>query len=154
MIALEGGTFMMGSDHHYPEEAPRHAVKVDGFLIDRTPVTNTDFARFVDRTDHVTMAEVPPDPKDYPGALPEMCKAASLLFAPTEGPVDLADWSQWWRFEFGVHWRCPQGLDSDWQDFPDHPVVHVTHADALARSWRCILPWSNLAFRTHNSGKG
>ena len=132
MIWIEGGTFMMGSDRHYPEEAPRHAVRVDGFWIDRTPVTNADFARFVDETGHVTAAEIDPDPKDYPGALPEMCRAASLLFTPTEGPVDLRDWTNWWRFEFGVHWRCPQGIETDWRNVPDHPVVHVALADAEA----------------------
>jgi len=129
---LTGGPFMMGSDHHYVEEFPRHAVQVDGFWIDSAPITNAEFAAFVDATGHVTTAEIAPDPKDYPGALPEMCKAASLLFTPTEGPVDLANWSNWWRFEFGINWRCPQGLDSDWRDIPDHPVVHVTHSDAAA----------------------
>ncbi len=132
MIWIEGETFMMGSDRHYPEEAPRHAVRVDGFWIDRTPVTNADFARFVDETGHVTVAEVDPDPKDYPGALPEMCRAASLLFTPTEGPVDLRDWTNWWQFEFGVHWRCPQGVETDWRNIPDHPVVHVALVDAEA----------------------
>ena len=132
MIRLPGGTFMMGSDRHYVEEAPRHVVRVDGFWIDRCPVTNAQFAAFVEATGHVTSAEIAPDPKDYPGALPEMCKAGSLLFTPTDGPVDLADWSQWWRFEFGVDWRCPQGMGTNWRDVPDHPVVHVTHADAAA----------------------
>ncbi len=133
----------MGSDRHYPEEAPRHDVRVDGFWIDRAPVTNAEFARFVAETDHVTTAEIAPDPKDYPGALPEMCKAASLLFTPTDGPVDLCDWSNWWRFEFGVQWRCPQGLESDWRDLPDHPVVHVTHADAAA-----FAKWAGKALPT------
>jgi len=132
MKLLPAGEFTMGSDRHYPEEAPRHAVRVDGFWIDLAPVTNAQFAEFVEATGHVTTAELDPDPADYPGALPEMCKAASLLFTPTDGPVDLRDWSQWWRFEFGVHWRCPQGLESDWKDVADHPVVHVTHADAAA----------------------
>src|SRR5262247_586212 len=93
MIWLDGGQFMMGSDEHYPEEAPRHPVKVDGFWIDRAPVTNAEFARFVEATGHVTTAEIAPDPRDYPGALPEMCRPASLLFTPTEGPVDLRNWS-------------------------------------------------------------
>jgi formylglycine-generating enzyme required for sulfatase activity len=134
MVRLDGGQFCMGSDDHYPEEAPRHAVRVDGFWIDRAPVTNTQFAKFVDATSHVTAAEIAPDPKDYPGALPEMCQPGSLLFTPTDGPVNLADWSQWWRFEFGVTWRNPQGLDSDWRDMEDHPVVHVAYADAQAYS--------------------
>ena len=74
----------MGSDKHYPEEAPAHRVTVDGFWIDRTPVTNRQFREFVKATGHVTFAEIPPDPKDYPGALPQMLKAASLVFTPPE----------------------------------------------------------------------
>jgi formylglycine-generating enzyme required for sulfatase activity len=70
MIRLPGGTFRMGSNRHYPEEAPVHRVTVDAFWIDRTPVTNRDFRKFVNATNYVTFAEIPPDPKDYPGALP------------------------------------------------------------------------------------
>ena len=72
----------MGSDKHYPEEAPVHRVTVDGFWIDRTPVTNRQFKEFVKATGHVTFAEIPPDPKDYPGALPHMLYAGSLVFTP------------------------------------------------------------------------
>src|ERR1700761_367630 len=78
MVRIPGGMFRMGSDHHYPEEAPSHRVKVDGFWIDITPVTNKQFKQFVKETGHVTVAEVAPDPKDYPGALPHMLYAASL----------------------------------------------------------------------------
>ena len=67
MVFIPGGTFRMGSDKHYPEEAPVHRVTVDGFWIDRTPVTNRQFKEFVNATGHVTFAEIPPDPKDYPG---------------------------------------------------------------------------------------
>ena len=88
-----GGTFRMGSDHHYPEEAPVHRVTVDGFWIDRTPVTNRDFRKFVNATGYVTFAEIRPDPKDYPGALPHMLKAGSLVFTPPKHAVDLRDWS-------------------------------------------------------------
>ena len=69
MIWLSGGTFRMGSDSHYPEEAPAHRVTVDGFWMDRTPVTNREFRKFVNATRYVTFAEIRPDPKDYPGAL-------------------------------------------------------------------------------------
>ena len=82
MVFIPGGTFRMGSDHHYPEEAPVHRVSVDGFWIDRTPVTNRQFKAFVKATGHVTSAEIPPDPKDYPGALPHMLYAGSLVFLP------------------------------------------------------------------------
>jgi len=132
MIHLPSGLFQMGSDQHYPEEAPRHPVRVESFWIDVNPVTNRDFSDFVEATGHVTAAEIAPDPKDYPGALPEMCRAASLLFVPTLGPVDLRDWSQWWRFEFGADWRHPYGPDSNIDDLMDHPVVHVAYADAAA----------------------
>jgi formylglycine-generating enzyme len=80
MIAIPGGTFRMGSDKHYPEEAPVHRVTVDGFWMDRTPVTNREFRKFVEATGYVTFAEIAPDPKDYPGALPHMLKAGSLVF--------------------------------------------------------------------------
>ena len=96
---IAGGTFRMGSDRHYPEEAPVHRVTVDGFWIDATPVTNRQFKAFVAATGHVTFAEIAPDPKDYPGALPHMLNAGSLVFTPPTQPVDLRDWSQWWSFE-------------------------------------------------------
>ena len=70
MVWVPGGTFLMGSDHHYPEEAPAHKVTVDGFWIDRHAVTNAEFARFVRKTGHVTVADQAPDPSDYPDALP------------------------------------------------------------------------------------
>ena len=93
MVFIPGGTFRMGSDKHYPEEAPAHRVTVDGFWIDRTPVTNRQFKEFVNATGHVTFAEIPPDPKNYPGALPHMLYAGSLVFTPPGHPVDLSDWS-------------------------------------------------------------
>src|ERR1700712_3223228 len=87
MILIPGGTFQMGSDKHYPEEAPVHRVKVDAFFIDSTPVTNRQFKEFVKATGHVTFAQIPPDPKDYPGALPHMHYAGSLVFLPPSRPV-------------------------------------------------------------------
>jgi formylglycine-generating enzyme required for sulfatase activity len=89
MIRIPGGTFRMGSDHHYPEEKPAHTVTVDGFWIDPTPVTNAQFRAFVQATGYVTWAEIAPDPKDYPGARPEMLKAGGLVFTPPGKPVDL-----------------------------------------------------------------
>src|SRR4029450_13163442 len=102
MIRIAGGTFRMGSERHYPEEAPVHRVTVSGYWIDPTPVTNRAFRAFVEATGHVAMAARPPGPKDYPGALPEMIKAASLVFTPPDHPVDLRDWSQWWAFTAGA----------------------------------------------------
>jgi formylglycine-generating enzyme len=83
---VPGGIFRMGSDRHYPEERPVHRVRVDGFWIDRAPVTNAEFRKFVEATGYVTFAEIPPDPEDYPGALPEMLRAGSLVFKPPKRP--------------------------------------------------------------------
>src|SRR5262245_21656811 len=132
MVWLEGGVFKMGSDHHYPEEAPAHLAKVDGFWIDRTPVTNRQFAKFVEARGYVTTAEIAPDPKDYPGALPEMCKPASLVFTPPPGPVDLSNYFNWWSFVFDADWRHPLGPGSSIDELMDHPVIHVSHSDARA----------------------
>ncbi|MGO4526917.1 formylglycine-generating enzyme family protein [Microvirga sp. 2MCAF35] len=132
MLWIPGGTFRMGSDRHYPEEAPVHRVTVDGFWIDRTPVTNREFRRFVEATGHVTVAERKPDPRDYPGALPEVLKAGSLVFTPPDYPVSMEDWSQWWSFTFGANWRRPYGRGSSIKGLDDHPVVHVAYADAEA----------------------
>jgi formylglycine-generating enzyme len=132
MVWIQGGTFRMGSNHHYPEEAPAHRVSVDGFGIDRFPVTNRQFAKFVRATGYVTFAEIAPVARDYPGALPHMLFAGSLVFAPPRGPVDLGDWSRWWTFMKGANWRHPYGPKSGIGQLDDHPVVHVTIADAMA----------------------
>lgn len=132
MVYVPGGTFLMGSDDHYPEEGPAHRVTVDAFFMDRTPVTNAEFARFVEATGYVTEAERPPDPRLYPGIRPEMIYAGSLVFVPPPGPVDLTDFRQWWRFEPGADWRHPLGADSTIEDRMDHPVVHVSFTDAAA----------------------
>lgn len=132
MIWIPGGAFRMGSNRHYVEEAPAHRVIVDGFWMDAAPVTNRQFAVFVEATGHVTMAERKPDPKDYPGALPHMQRAGSLVFNPTPHPVSLEDWSQWWSFKFGADWRHPLGPGSSIRGLDDHPVVHVAYPDALA----------------------
>ncbi len=134
MIWIAGGSFTMGSDRFYPEEAPSRPVAVDGFWMDATPVTNRQFADFVDATGHRTAAEIAPDPKDYPGMLPDMARAGSLVFHRTAGPVDTADLGQWWGYEFGADWRHPVGgaQDLDVLELWDHPVVHVAYADAAA----------------------
>src|ERR1700676_4440605 len=111
-LYVPGGTFRMGSDRHYPEEAPVHSVTVDGFWMDRTPVTNRQFRQFVEATGYVTFAETAPDPKDYPGALPHMLKAGSLAFAPPKRRVDPGNWGDWWKFKFGANWRRPYGPGS------------------------------------------
>ena len=132
MVHIAGGTFRMGSDKHYPEEAPVHRVTVGGFFIDRTPVTNRQFKEFVRATGHVTVAEIVPDARDYPGALPKMLYAGSLVFSPPNHPVDLRNWGQWWTFLRGANWRRPDGPKSNINVLDNHPVVHVAYADALA----------------------
>ena len=132
MVWIHGATYKMGSDKHYPEERPVHRVSVDGFWIDRVPVTNERFARFVNETKHTTFAEIPPDPAHYPGALPHMLYAGSLVFVRPEGPVDRRNIANWWTFMRGADWRHPQGPASSLDRREDHPVVHVTFADAEA----------------------
>lgn len=132
MVRICGGTFLMGSNCHYPEEAPAHRVSVSAFRIDATPVTNRQFKDFVKATGYVTTAEIAPDPKDYPGALPHMLYAGSLTFMPPRGGVDLRDWSQWWCFLKGADWRHPYGPGSNINVLDHHPVVHVSFADATA----------------------
>jgi formylglycine-generating enzyme required for sulfatase activity len=132
MAFVPGGTFRMGSDKHYPEEAPVHRVTVDGFWMDRYPVTNRQFKDFVKATGHVTVAEITPDPKDYPGMLPHMIYAGSLTFTPPKHAVDLRDFSQWWSFTRGANWRHPYGPKSNINALDNYPVVHVAFSDALA----------------------
>src|SRR5262249_55520757 len=132
MIWIPGDTFRMGSDKHYPEEAPVHRVTVDGFWIDKFPITNRQFKEFVKATGYVTFAEIPPDPKDYPAALPNMLYAGSLVSSPPSRAIDTRDWSQWWTFLKGADWRHPYGPKSNINAFDNHPVVHVTFEDALA----------------------
>lgn len=131
MRRLHGGEFVMGSERFYPEERPLRPVRVDPFWIDETPVTNRQFAAFVRATGHRTLAEIPPDPKDYPGMPPEMARAGSLVFQPTAGPVWTGDPSQWWEFKFGAFWRRPLGRPGP-MALDDHPVVHVAYEDAAA----------------------
>jgi formylglycine-generating enzyme len=107
MVPLPGGTFRMGSDKHYSEEAPVHRVTVDAFWIHRTPVTNHQFEEFLKATGHVTLTGIPPNSKDYPGALPHMFYAGSLVFSPPSRPVDLRDWGQWWTFLKGANLPIP-----------------------------------------------
>src|SRR5262245_7963930 len=143
MVWIPGRTFTMGSDHHYPEERPAHPVAVDGFWMDRYPVTNERFRRFAEATGHVTFAEIPPNPQDYPGALPHMLYAGSLVFVKPSGPVDLRDFGNWWMFMQGADWRHPTGPRSSIGGRKNHPVVHVTYRDAEA-----FATWEGKALPT------
>jgi formylglycine-generating enzyme required for sulfatase activity len=107
-------------------------VAVDGFWIDRHPVTNERFARFVAETGHVTFAEIPPNPADYPRAIPELLHPGSLVFRKPPGRVDLRRFDGWWGFRLGADWCHPSGPRTTLEDLESHPVVHVAFADAAA----------------------
>ncbi len=132
MVWVPGGTFRMGSQDFYPEEAPVHRVTVDGFWIDRHPVTNAQFARFVEATRYVTFAERPPKAEDYPGARPELLVPGSLVFQKPPRPVDLSNYENWWAYVPGTDWRHPEGPESSLHGRWAHPVVHVAYEDAKA----------------------
>jgi formylglycine-generating enzyme len=132
MVWIPGGTFLMGSDKHYPEESPSHQTTVEGFWIDQHTVTNEQFARFIEATGHVTSAERPPNPEDYPGALPDLLKAASVVFNKPKQKVDLRNHYSWWSYIVGADWRHPEGPDSSIADRAQHPVVHLAYEDAEA----------------------
>jgi len=132
MVRIPGGSFLMGSDQHYPEEAPAHKVKVRDFWIDPQTVTNRAFERFVAATGHVTLAEKPANPEDYPGAKPELLVPSSVMFRKSAGPVDLRNPYNWWTYVAGADWKHPRGPESSLEGLEDHPVVHVAFEDAEA----------------------
>lgn len=132
LVELPGGAFRMGSTSFYPEEAPIHTATVAAFAIERHPVTNAAFAEFVEDTGYVTVAERPLDPALYPGVAPEDLLPGALIFRGTPGPVNLADWRQWWDWAPGANWRAPFGAGSDIAGKHDHPVVQVAYPDACA----------------------
>ena len=136
-------TARLGSDAHYPEEAPVHEATVDGFWIQRHQVTNTQFAEFVAATDYVTIAERPLDPAQFPGAPKENLVPGSMVFTRTVGPVDLRHLSQWWTWTPGACWNHPRGPKSSLRNREDHPVVHIAFDDAQA-----YASWAGLALPT------
>ncbi|HET6692595.1 MAG TPA: formylglycine-generating enzyme family protein [Miltoncostaeaceae bacterium] len=140
---IPAGEFLMGSQDFYPEEAPVRRVAVDGLWIDETPVTVAAFAAFVEDTGHVTDAEVAPDAADYPGADPALLVPGSLVFRPTDGPVDLRDVRNWWAWTPGASWRSPEGPGSSVEGRADHPVTQVSCRDAEA-----YAAWAGKALPT------
>jgi formylglycine-generating enzyme len=132
MVWIPGGTFLMGSNDHYPEEAPAHQVTVDGFWMDQHTVTNAQFSRFVEQTDYVTLAERAPDASDYPGAKPELQIPASVVFRKPSFKVDLRNHYNWWTYVPDASWRRPQGPGSSLKGLAKHPVVHVAYEDTDA----------------------
>jgi formylglycine-generating enzyme required for sulfatase activity len=133
MVWIPGGVYWRGNNTKGHRDArPWHLVKLDGFWMDASPVTNAQFAHFVKATGYVTIAERKPRAKDYPGAPPEKLVAGSVVFAPTKGPVRLTNHLRWWAYVKGANWRHPEGPRSNLKGRKNHPVVHIAYADALA----------------------
>jgi len=142
MVRIAGGEFTMGTDSElgWPDEKPAHRVRVDGFWIDDTEVTNSQFGAFVEATRYLTTAEKAPSAEEILAQLPpgtpapskEQLVAGSLVFTMTEGPVDLKDFSQWWKWTPGANWKHPEGPDSNLIGREQHPVVHISWYDAVA----------------------
>jgi len=131
MVWIAGGKFTMGGvgDDVPWDELPRHDVRVDGFWMDKTEVTNEQFAKFVKETGYVTVAERPPN---VPGALPELNKPGSLCFRKPPPGTSTDNAYAWWQYVVGANWRHPDGPASDIAGKEKHPVVHVCYEDALA----------------------
>ena len=127
-----GGVLVMGSPAHYPEEQPVRQVAVAAFRIDRTPVTNRQFARFVEATGYVTVAERPLDAAAYPGVEPRRLRPGALVFRPPRPGAGLEGAPPWWRYVPGACWRRPEAKDNVFAGRLDHPVTCVAHEDALA----------------------
>ena len=144
MVWVPGGTFWMGCENcGMPDALPAHLVAVDGFWMDRTPVTNAEFERFVKATGYVTVAERPLDPNDYPGVPRDKLVPGSAVFSPTETPVPLDNPLQWWRYTPGANWKRPEGTDTTLKARADHPVVHIAFEDAVA-----YARWANKRLPT------
>jgi formylglycine-generating enzyme len=142
MAWIPGGEFSMGVQNApdmnevgmqaTTDSRPIHRVYVDGFWMDKTDVTNEEFAKFVKATGYVTVAERTPRAEDFPGAPPENLVAGSVVFSPPGHAVPLKDHFQWWSYVKGANWRHPLGALSDIKEKGKYPVVHIAHEDALA----------------------
>jgi formylglycine-generating enzyme len=133
MAWVPGGTFWMGCENcGLPDSLPAHLVSVDAFWMDRTPVTNAEFAEFVQATGYVTIAERPLDPREFPGVPGDKLKPGSAVFRPTAQAVPLDNPLQWWIYVPGASWKHPAGPGSSLRGRADHPVVHVAFEDVSA----------------------
>jgi sulfatase modifying factor 1 len=131
MVWISGGEFLMGSEH-FGDARPLHKVRVDGFWIDETEVTNAQFERFQKATGYITLAERTPKASDFPGAPAENLFAGSVVFWPPSAAVPLNDHLQWWNYLKGANWRHPEGPKSDLKGRLHHPVVQIAWEDANA----------------------
>ena len=132
MVTIPAGDYQLGSDRFYPEESPIRQVNLSSFRIDRAPVTNAEFARFVQETGYVTVSEHPPDPVLYPDLPPEEKIPESVVFIPPGPTVDRRQPLAWWALIAGADWRHPQGPQTSLDGLMNHPVVHVAYDDVLA----------------------
>ena len=127
---VEGAEFIMGDDSTYKDEGPAHAVSVSGFWMDAHEVTNAQFAKFVEETGYITVAEQSPDPADWPADVPaEFLLPGSVLFVP---PLPGQRLENWWSWVPGTNWRHPDGPGSDLVDKDNYPVIHIAFEDAEA----------------------
>jgi sulfatase modifying factor 1 len=142
MTWISGGEFSMGAMdppatnevgmHEAADARPIHRVYVDGFWMDKTDVTNEEFARFVKATGYVTIAERKPTAEEFPGAPPENLVAGAVVFSPPNHPVPLNNHFQWWSYVKGANWRHPEGPESNLKGREKYPVVQVAYPDAMA----------------------
>jgi formylglycine-generating enzyme len=133
MAWIPGGEFSMGSNNRmFADARPWHRVRVSGFWLAKTTITNAQFARFVEATHYITVAERKPRQADFPNAPPENLVAGSLVFTPPAHPVELNDDRQWWRFVPGANWRHPDGPHSTIEGHGNNPVVQIAFEDAQA----------------------
>jgi len=132
MVYIKDGTFWMGSDDGLATERPAHQVKLVSFWIDKYPVTNQQFSKFVNQTGYITYAERNPDPKDFPDVPPDKLVAGSAVFQAPKQKVDMRNYLNWWVYKPGANWKHPEGPNSDLKGRENHPVVHVTYYDAEA----------------------
>ncbi|HET9161448.1 MAG TPA: formylglycine-generating enzyme family protein, partial [Caulobacteraceae bacterium] len=131
MVRIDGGDFLMGAAPERPEEGPPHKVHVNAFSIDRTEVTNAEFARFVTATGYRTLAERGLSKAQYPNLTPKQRRPASLVFVGAKAR-HFDDPGLWWRIVPGADWRHPTGPGSSVRGKDDWPVVHIAYEDALA----------------------
>jgi sulfatase modifying factor 1 len=133
MVWVPGGKFWIGTeDKVFNDAQPVHEVALDGFWIDRTEVTNAQFARFVQATGYRTVAERPLNPEDFPGLKKIDLVPGSIVFTPPDREVSLDQHLSWWQFVAGANWRHPEGPGSDLKGREKHPVVHICWEDAAA----------------------